>query len=73
MQIVQAVGGSADKREASTTQTGWRWENGISLENNVALIVGKICLETKSKQLLRLRAVPGNNAFKYQFACLTMT
>ena len=47
MQIVQAVGGSADKREASTTQTGWRWENGISLENNVASIVGKICLETK--------------------------
>ena len=47
MQIVQAVGGGADKREASTTQTGWRWENGISLENNVALIVGKICLETK--------------------------
>lgn len=41
MQIVQAVGGSADKREASTTQTMWK------LENIVALSVGKICLETK--------------------------
>ena len=26
---VQAVGGSADKREAWTAHTGWIWENGI--------------------------------------------
>ena len=29
MQIVRAVGGSADKREAWTAQAGWIWENGI--------------------------------------------